>query len=244
VYKTLNILGYDIFIDNLEKINIKDKNKFIINTINPHSYIMAKKDSIFKDALKKSDILVPDGSGIVLAAKFIKNEKIKKIAGFDVHQYLLKKLNKNGGKVFYMGSSLNVLEKIKRKLKNDFPNIEVEVYSPPFKPIFSKEDNDKIIKSINNFHPDILFIGMTAPKQEKWLYNNKEKINFKVASCIGAVFDFYAGNVKRPPQYIIDVHLEWLFRFVQEPKRLWKRNFISTPLFLIDVVKNKIEFIK
>ncbi|QCI29030.1 WecB/TagA/CpsF family glycosyltransferase [Caminibacter pacificus] len=237
----MKLMGYEVYDKTLDKLNldIKKLNRFIINTINPHSYVVAKDDELFQKALKRSDVLVPDGSGIVLAAKFINGKRIQKIAGADVHKFLLEKANKESIKVFYMGSSQKTLDKIKEKLKKEYPNIQAGFYSPPFKPEFDEEDNKKIIEAINNFNPDILFVGMTAPKQEKWLYTHKEKINFKVASCIGAVFDFYAGNVKRPPEYIINLHLEWLFRFIQEPKRLWRRNFISTPLFLWDMIKYK-----
>ena len=237
----MKLMGYDVFDKTLNELNldIKKLNKFIINTINPHSYVVAKNDRLFQDALKSSDILVPDGSGIVLAANFINRKKIQKIAGADVHKFLLEKANNETLKVFYMGSSQKTLDKIKEKLKKEYPNIKAGFYSPPFKPEFDEKDNQNIMKAINSFDPDVLFIGMTAPKQEKWLYSNKEKINFKVASCIGAVFDFYAGNVKRPPEYIINMHLEWLFRFLQEPKRLWRRNFISTPLFLWDMMNYK-----
>ena len=241
MFKTLEVMGYKIFIDDLDKIEVENKERFIINTINPHSYVVAKSDKLFQKALKNYDILVPDGSGIVLAVNFLHNKKIKKIAGFDVHQNLLNKLNQHKGKVFYMGSSPDTLQKIKERLKKDFPNVKARFYSPPFKPVFDEKDNGVIIENINKFNPDVLFVGMTAPKQEKWLYENKEKINFKVASCIGAVFDFYAGNVKRPTQYIIDMHLEWLFRFLQEPKRLWRRNFVSTPIFLKDMIMYKIK---
>jgi len=240
MFETLEIMGYSVFIDDLEKVSIENKDKFIINTINPHSYVVAKKDKLFQKALKESDILVPDGSGFVIAANFIHNKKkINKIAGFDVHQDLLNKLNKTRGKVFYMGSSPNTLSKIRERLSKEFPNIKAEFYSPPFKPMFDEEDNKKIIEEINKFNPDVLFVGMTAPKQEKWLYENKDKVNFKVASCIGAVFDFYAGTVKRPSEFWIKMHLEWLPRFFKEPKRLWRRNFVSTPIFLKDMIVYK-----
>ncbi len=94
---------------------------------------------------------------------------------------------------------------------------------------------------INGFKPDILFVGMTAPKQEKWVYVNKEQIEAKVIVSIGAVFDFFAGTVKRSGPIWIKLGLEWLPRLVKEPRRLWKRNFVSTPLFLWDVLKAKIK---
>ena len=234
----MKIMNYEVFTDELESLNI-DKRQ-IINTINPHSFITSLTDKKFAEALNNSDILLPDGSGIVLATKWIKKIDIKKISGSDLHLHLLNELNKIGGRVFYMGASENTLKKIENRIFKEYPNIIVKKYSPPFKSEFSFEDNKTIISKINNFNPDVLFIGLTAPKQEKWLYTNKNNLNFKIATSIGAVFDFYAGTVKRPSQFWINMHLEWLLRFLQEPKRLWRRNFISTPLFLIHVLLCKI----
>lgn len=232
------IMNYKVFIDDLETIDLETKK--IINTINPHSYITAKSDMKFKKALQSSDLLIPDGSGIVLAAKQINKKSIKKIAGADLHKFLLSKMNEQSGKVFYMGASQNTLDKIEERIKKEYSNIQVQSYSPPFKFQFSQEDNDIIVSEINKFQPDVLFIGMTAPKQEKWLYEHKEKLRFKVASSIGAVFDFYARTVERPSQFWIDMHLEWLPRLLKEPKRLWKRNFVSAPLFLWDILLYKL----
>ena len=229
----MKMMGYEVFEDDLVDIDLEKRQ--IINTINPHSYVTAKDDSLFKEALQSSDILIPDGSGIVLASKMINHKEIKKIAGADLHSFLLEKTNQVGGKVFYMGASQDTLNKISARLKEDYPNIIMQSYSPPFKPVFSQEENNIIVNKINAFTPDILFIGMTAPKQEKWLYQHKDKLNFNVASSIGAVFDFYAGTVNRPSDIWIKLHLEWLGRLIKEPKRMYKRNFVSTPLFLIDM---------
>jgi N-acetylglucosaminyldiphosphoundecaprenol N-acetyl-beta-D-mannosaminyltransferase len=234
----MNIMNYKVFVDELDTIDLDTKK--VVNTINPHSYIIAKSDTHFTEALQGSDILIPDGSGLVLAAKQIYKKNIKKIAGSDLHNFLLKKMNEKGGKIFYMGASKNTLDKIKERIKLEYSNVIVESYSPPFKLDFSKEEDDVIISKINAFKPDILFIGMTAPKQEKWLHQHKAKLNFKVASSIGAVFNFYAGTIPRPSQFWLDLHLEWLLRLLKEPRRLWKRNFISAPLFLFDVLLYKI----
>jgi len=240
IYKEIDIMGYNVFIDNLDKIKLESK-KQIINTINPHSYIIAKCDNVFKEALKNSDTLVPDGSGIVLASKVLNKKKIDKIAGANLHQHLLELLNNSNGKVFYMGASQSTLDIIEEKILTEYPNIKVESFSPPFKDEFSKEENDDIIDRVNKFNPDVLFIGMTAPKQEKWLYQNRDRLNFKIASSIGAVFDFYAGKVERPSTFWINIHLEWLQRFLKEPKRLWRRNLISTPLFLLEILKYSVK---
>ncbi len=231
--KIINVMNYGIFVGELIQLDLSKRQ--VINTINPHSYIIAKSDKIFYEALQQSDLLIPDGSGIVLATRQINKRSIKKIAGADLHRYLLEAMNEKNGKVFYMGASQETLDKIHEKIKLEYLNIVMDSYSPPFKSEFSDEENQDIIDRINTFNPDVLFIGMTAPKQEKWLYAHKDKLNFAIASSIGAVFDFYAGTVQRPSQFWINLHLEWLPRLMKEPKRLWRRNFVSTPLFLIDM---------
>ncbi len=189
-----NIMSYNVFVDDINQLQISDT-KQIINTINPHSYVTAKNDLLFQEALRDSDILLPDGSGIVMAAKNLHGLQIQKIAGSDLHIHLLKQLDASGGKCFYMGASQNTLDKIKERLSREYPNITPAFYSPPFKPEFSEEDNAAIRQVINDFEPDVLFVGMTAPKQEKWLHQHKESLNTKIGCSIGAVFDFYAGTV-------------------------------------------------
>jgi N-acetylglucosaminyldiphosphoundecaprenol N-acetyl-beta-D-mannosaminyltransferase len=234
MFKVINVMGYSILKDKLTAIKISKNKKIIINTINSHSYVTSKKDKEFRESLNKSDLLIPDGSGITLASKFLNREAIDKIAGYDLHHYLLEELNKNTGKCFYMGSSSSTLKKISERLSKEFPNVEVETYSPPFKAKFTEEENAEIIARINAFEPEVLFVGMTAPKQEKWLQANRNQLKFNIASSIGAVFDFYAGTVQRPSEFWIKAHLEFLPRLLSEPKRLWRRNFISTPLFIFE----------
>lgn len=229
----MRIMNYEVFTNDLNTINLSKRQ--IVNTINPHSYVTAKDDKLFYEALQTSDLLIPDGSGIVMAANSIEGKTIKKIAGADLHKFLLEEMNKVGGKVFYMGAAQKTLDKIEERIKKEYPNIKVCSYSPPFKPEFTDEENQEIINKVNEFNPNVLFIGMTAPKQEKWLYTHKDSLKFTISSCIGAVFDFYAGTVERPSQFWINMHLEWFGRLIKEPKRMWRRNFISTPLFLIDL---------
>lgn len=213
--------------------------KIVINTINAHSFIIALNDKIFYQALKKSDILTPDGAGIILALKLFKNTSINKVAGWDIHEFYLKNAQKNKLKVFYMGASKSTLLKIKKKISIKFPNVEVETYSPPYKTVFSKNDNQIMIKKINDFNPHILFVGMTAPKQEKWVYENIDLISFNVACSIGAVFDFFAETKKRSSNIWIRLNLEWLERFLKNPKELCGRVFISMPKFIIYVFLNR-----
>ncbi|MBC5992528.1 WecB/TagA/CpsF family glycosyltransferase [Pontibacter sp. SD6] len=214
-------MGYPIFTGSLNTLPFHQKT--LVNTINQYSYCIAEGDAEFKNSLLKSDVLLPDGIGIVAASRFIKGKKIFKIAGADLHQHLLKKLAISGGRCFYLGSSEETLSKIKKRLAVDFPSVQVGTYSPPFKANFSEEDSEDMIFRVNVFKPDVLFIGMTAPKQEKWAFEHKENLDAKMICSIGAVFDFYSGRIKRPGKLWIKFGLEWLVRLVKEPKRMWKR---------------------
>jgi exopolysaccharide biosynthesis WecB/TagA/CpsF family protein len=210
--------------------------KTLITTINPHSWVMADRDNEFQSALQDSDILLPDGVGIVLTARLLWRERFPRLAGSDLHKMILTKLNQVSGRCFYLGASPQVLSRIRQKLQMEYPNIEVGTYTPPFRKTFSEEENLQMINAVNQFKPDVLFVGMTAPKQEKWLHRHKSLIQANVMCAIGGAFDFYAETVPRAPQWMIEHGLEWLHRLLQEPKRMWKRNLVSTPSFILKML--------
>ena len=136
-----------------------------------------------------------------------------------------------------MGSSEKALALIRERAAVDYPNLEVVTFSPPYKPEFSDEDNKQIIDAINDATPDLLWIGMTAPKQEKWVYVHRDSLNVNChIGTIGAVFDFYAGTVKRAPLWWQRHGLEWLYRLLKEPKRMWRRYLVGNVLFLWNVL--------
>jgi len=240
--ETISLLGYEIFTGKKEFFSTGVKG--VINTLNPHSYIMARKDQQFREALKASSWLLPDGVGIKIAARILAGRNIDRIAGSDLHEELITYLGKTGGSCFYLGSSETTLKKIIERLGKEHPSLKAGTLSPPYREKFSEEETAAIIGTVNSFSPDVLFVGMTAPKQEKWVFGNRSAINAPLVCCIGAVFDFYAGTVRRPGRFWIRLGLEWLPRLLREPRRLWKRNFISTPLFLWHVLceKNRMVF--
>jgi N-acetylglucosaminyldiphosphoundecaprenol N-acetyl-beta-D-mannosaminyltransferase len=209
----------------------------LITTVNAHSFNLAQNDKIFANALSKSDILLPDGISIVLAFRILKGEKINKIAGADLFYYEMDRLNSNGGRCMFLGSNEHTLMLIRNRIGNEYPNVEVFTYSPPYKKEFSDEDNDMMISSVNTHRPDVLFIGMTAPKQEKWAYHHFDKLEVGHICCIGAVFDFYSLQIKRAPDSFIKYGLEWLYRLCQEPKRMWRRYFLGNTKFIWLVLK-------
>lgn len=220
--------------------------KLLINTVNAHSFNTAIKDALFAETLIKGDVLLPDGASIVMACKWIgkKDRPTERIAGWDLFEYEMNRLNNaaknNEKKVMFMGSSPKVLDKIVEQAKESYPNLKVVTYSPPYKPEFTEEDNKNIIKAINDCNPDMLWIGMTAPKQEKWTYSNWDKLNIHChVGTVGAVFDFFAGTYQRAPMWWQEHSLEWLFRLLKEPKRMWKRYILGNPLFIYNVLKEK-----
>ena len=218
--KTLTILGSKAELASLPE------GKLLINTVNAHSFNTAKKDQLFADALTNGDVLIPDGVSIVKACKWIKakSQPKERIAGWDLFSFEMNKLEKKGGTVMFMGSSQKVLDLIVKRAAVDYPHLKVVTYSPPYKPEFSDEDNNAIIDAINVANPDLLWIGMTAPKQEKWTYSHWNELNIHChVGTIGAVFDFFAGTVERAPIWWQEHGLEWLYCLIKESKRMWRR---------------------
>jgi N-acetylglucosaminyldiphosphoundecaprenol N-acetyl-beta-D-mannosaminyltransferase len=213
-----SVLGLKIFNSRLNDISLSQKN--IINTISPTSYTMALNDPIFFNALKESDILLLDGQYFALAPLLLNGKIVRKQSGTDCFYHVMNAANIHGWKVFFLGSLENTLSKIKQRTNSDYPNIKVEAYSPPFKKEFTNRDNKSMIDKINSFNPDILLVGMTAPKQEKWVFQNKEKINARIICSIGAVFDWYAGNQKQPEKIWVNLGLEWFIRTIRRPEIL------------------------
>ena len=142
--------------------------------------------------------------------------------------------------VMFMGSSQKVLDLIVKRAAEVYPHLKIVTYSPPYKPEFSEEDNKAIVEAINAVNPDLLWIGMTAPKQEKWTYSHWNELNIHChVGTIGAVFDFFAGTVERAPIWWQRHGLEWLYRLLKEPKRMWRRYIIGNTLFLWNMLKEK-----
>ena len=242
--------------------------KLLINTINAHSYNVSRSDAAFAAALQASDVLLPDGVSVVWAVNWLQPPSplrgvLRKIAGEDLFYYEMKRVETHGrasqinhgrasqtnhgrasqlkNTVMFLGSSEAVLAKIKARAAVDFPNVEVHTYSPPYKPAFDAEDNKAMIAAINSVQPHVLFIGMTAPKQEKWAHEHFAALQVGHVCCIGAVFDFYAGTVQRAPQLFINLGLEWFYRLAKEPRRMWRRYLIGNVKFVWAVIKEKID---
>ena len=246
----LRLQALDI-VESKEQLALIPEGKVLINTVYAYSYVVAQRDDLFAQALVNCDYLIPDGASIIKACRWLKakSQPKERIAGWDLFAFEMGRINVNlnindnhNGKkrVMFLGSSERVLTLIRGRAANDYPNLEVVTYSPPYKPEFSDEDNQAMIRAINDANPDLLWIGMTAPKQETWTYQHWDKLNIHChCGTIGAVFDFYAGTAKRAPMWWQKHALEWLYRLLKEPRRMWRRYLIDNPLFLWNIMREK-----
>ncbi len=232
-------------VESIDQLAHIPEGKVLINTIYAYSYVVAQKDELFTEALVNCDYLMPDGAGIVKACRWInaKCQPKERIAGWDLFLFEMDNLEKknekwkmkNGKclKVMFLGSSEKVLSLIRERAAIDYPDLDIVTYSPPYKAEFSDEDNRAMIQAINDANPDLLWIGMTAPKQEKWAYLHWNELNIHChCGTIGAVFDFYAGTVKRAPLWWQRHSMEGVFRLFIEPRRIWRRVIIGDTKFL------------
>lgn len=237
------LLEFELYIGQLNEYNFFSK-KEIISTLNASAIEWSKTDLVYKKALQNADILIPDGVSIKIAARILLNEKINKISGQDLFYFMINKLNINNGSCFFLGSSEFVLNKIKQRLAIEYSNIKSEYYSPPFKNAFSESDKNEMINKVNEFSPDVLFVGLSAPKQEKLIYEIGKELNAKVICNIGAVFEIYAGTFKRPSKFWQFLGLEWLITWIVDPKRLKKKEYKTVLKFFFTLFSEKFKQFK
>jgi N-acetylglucosaminyldiphosphoundecaprenol N-acetyl-beta-D-mannosaminyltransferase len=212
---------------------------FIFTCANPHSLVVARSDAEFRGALEGASAVVADGVGCTWTAALFGIAVGPRITGSHFFVSVMTAVNRTGGKAFFFGSRDEVLSKLTERVKQNFPRIAVASLSPPFRQ-WSEQENAEMVEAIRQFAPDVLWVGMTAPKQEKWVAANATRLQVPVIGSIGAVFDYYAGVTTRAPQWICDLGLEWLYRLPREPKRLWRRTLVSAPLFLWFILRERI----
>lgn len=208
---------------------------------NPHSLVVAQRDGFFRLALNRATHVVADGVGVTLMANLAQIAVGPRITGTDYFFALMGKLDHRGsGRVFFFGSSERVLQMLAANVSKHFPNLTIcGTYSPPFRS-WSTEENSNMVEHINQTKPDVVWVSMTAPKQEKWVENNRTVLKTAVIGSVGAVFDFVAGTHPRAPDWMCRMGIEWMYRLLKEPQRMWRRNFVSTPAFIAFVVSRHV----
>ena len=190
--------------------------------------LQIEEEQYLKKITDDADMVLVDGKPLVWIAKMHKNPVKAKISGSDLVPLLCTEAAKKGYSVFIIGGKDGIAEKAKLRLEKQHANINiVGTYAPPFGFEKDKKELKKINNMISEKKPDILIACFGCPKQEKWIYENYQKYDAKVSICAGATVDFLAGNVNRAPRWMSEHGLEWFYRFLQEPKRMFKRYFVD-----------------
>lgn len=209
--------------------------KCFIVTANPEIVMETRRNKEYKKIVQSADHVVPDGIGILLAAKRIKQPLKERIAGFDLMRDLLTIANERGAKCFFLGASEEVNELVVKKVSKQYPNIEIVGRHHGY----FKMDDESIVNIVKEKEPDFVFVALGYPKQEKWIYENLSQFNKGVFMGVGGSFDVLAGKVKRAPEIWIKLNLEWLYRILKQPFRL-KRIFpVFKFIFLIYTKREK-----
>lgn len=247
----INICGIEIdnismqeTVDAIELLIQKDKKASVV-TPNIDHIIKLQQDSKFIKAYKNASLVLVDGVPIIWASKFLGTPLKERINGTDLFELLCKIAADRGYKLFFLGGRSGAALKASKVLRKRHLGIEiVGVYSPPFGFENDKKENDKIIKMIKNSKPDILFVGLGAPKQEIWIYKHKAEYNVPVSIGIGVSFELVAGVIKRAPLWMQKRGLEWFWRLIMEPKKLCKRYLIDDIKFFWLVFMQKLNKFK
>jgi N-acetylglucosaminyldiphosphoundecaprenol N-acetyl-beta-D-mannosaminyltransferase len=245
---TENILGYSIATESLAAlverslswIAAGERGRYFV-CANPHSLEAARRRPSFAQAIREADFVVPDGVGVVLASRLLGGVIRRRITGTDLFRAINEGLDTQGGRrCFFLGSTSRNLDAIRRRMAIEYPRIAVVgSYSPPFRQEFSAAESREMVAAVNAARPDVLWVGMTAPKQETWIRGHRNELDAQFIGPVGAVFDFFTGNAPRSAPWFLDHGLEWLPRLLRQPRRLWRRNFVSNPAFLLRVLRQR-----
>lgn len=231
----IEVLGFNVFSDQLDFIPIHDHTTKVINTISPNSYGICMKNAFLDHALRNTDYLVLDGVYFALASILLKGENIKRNQGPDVFYHFMNRLNSISGTAFFLGSSTATIDRIIANALERYPNVKVYGYSPPFSTKFTIDENQTMLDQINLKKPDILFVGMTCPKQEIWSVQHREKLQVGLIISIGNVFDWFAGTQKSIHPIWFKLRLAWFIRIILRPQ-IFRRNIKNQMRFFKDVL--------
>jgi N-acetylglucosaminyldiphosphoundecaprenol N-acetyl-beta-D-mannosaminyltransferase len=243
----ITLLGCPIdnlsFDDTLRRIedSIQKRKPIRHCAINAAKIVKIQSDRRLREIVVSSDVISPDGQSIVWASRFLKKPLPERVTGIDLMQKLLELAARKGYKVFLLGAREEVICELKEKLKQKLPGLNLVGWRNGY---FSKAEEEKIVKEINQKKPDILFVGMSSPKKEYWMskYQSALKVPFRMG--VGGGFDVLVGKIKRAPRWMQKLGLEWFYRFLQEPTRMWKRYLVTNTLFLFYLLKEKSKSIK
>lgn len=217
-----------------ELIESSNKSCKIIVAPNTEFIMQAQKDEEFFNILKQADFATPDSVGVMLGGKLQKKKFKERIPGQAYFREVFRVAEKEGWTIYLLGGKDDIPYKAKEKLEKDFPKAKIVGCHEGF---FEKDSEEEVIKEINELKPNVLFVAMGAPIQEKWIYKNRKKLLVDVATGQGGTFDYEAGRIRRAPKFIQKIGLEWLWRLVRQPSRIIR--MLVLPKFFIKILIQK-----
>jgi N-acetylglucosaminyldiphosphoundecaprenol N-acetyl-beta-D-mannosaminyltransferase len=203
---------------------------------NTHVIMKGRQEHIFRDVVNGSALTVPDGMPLISTARRRGFPLERRVYGPDLMWTFFEQTAQKGYRHFLYGSTERTLDQLTARLRAHFPQLEIcGRYAPPFRPLTLDEDK-QVVRMINKARPDVLWVGLGCPKQEHWMHDHRGCIQVPVMVGVGQAFDIFAGVKKQAPKWMREHGLEWLFRLLQEPRRLWGRYLVQGPLFLFNVL--------
>ena len=243
----VRIDGYS-FDEVLEKITLqaesKSDSRYVV-TPNAQHLVTLQQDPYFREIYQSAFLSVPDGVPLLWAAKFLKTPLKNRVNGTDLFEKICEIASQRKLNIFLLGGRPGAADAVAEVLRKRHPSLLVSgTYCPPYG--FESDDQElaKINELVKVASPHILFVGLGAPKQEKWIYENYQELNVPISIGIGVSFELVSGMVRRAPKIMQSLGLEWLFRLLMEPKRLWKRYVVGNAVFVWLVIKQKLGFLE
>jgi len=203
----------------------------LVYTPNPEIIMAALKDNKLKTAIEKADMITPDGIGVVWASRYSQKRLKQRVTGYDLVQSVFEAIKATDKKVYFLGGTSKVVKTAEKKMKQKYKGLNIVGTHNGY---FDEQEEANIIEEINKLKPDLLLVGLGFPKQEKWLYDNKNKLNSKVCITVGGCFDVMAGKLKRAPYIFQEFGLEWFYRLISQPTRI--KRMMQLPIFAIKVI--------
>lgn len=233
--KYCSVLGVHVTVGDMESIkkcvldSIEELRGKYICVANVHTTVTAYENRNYRKVQNGAAMVFPDGGPLSIACRMMGHKNASRVTGPD---FMGEMFREKRLRQFFYGSTPETLDTLKGVLERDYPGINIcGMYSPPFRPL-SPEEDEQMVQMINDARPDIVWVGLGAPKQENWMAKHEGRVN-AVMVGVGAGFDYFAGNIKRAPKLMQKLSLEWLYRLLQEPKRLYKRYFSTNTVFLV-----------
>jgi len=232
----IDALTKDRFVEKILEFALFGKCK-MITYLDANCVNVYFKDTEYRKILGQADIIHADGMGVVWASRFLGSPLPQRINPMDFFDEWVDITTKKGITFYLLGGKPDAIQNAVDRLKNRFLNLEIVGFHHGY---FDKEEDKIIIEDINKLRPNILLVGMSVPRQEKWIHKHLDKLEVNLCFAVGGMFDILSGSFKKAPGWMREMGLEWLYRLYQEPKRLWRRYLIGNFIFIYRVLRWKV----